>query len=96
MRKPFFYLANILWLGTATLILYYLLIKDSTLHLSIADFFLWASHCTKQGHLFVIGFLPIYLGLIIFGVGLFLYYLRSKLCHTFFQYSKRCPTIERN
>jgi hypothetical protein len=75
--------------------LYYLLVEDSILHLSIGDIFNWASHFAKLGHLIVIGFLPIYLGLLIFGVAILIIYLRSSLCPSLFHYVKRWIHIER-
>lgn len=77
MRKHLFYIVNFVWLSLATSLLYYLLVQDTTLHLSISDILDWASHCTKHGHLLVIGLLPIYLGLIIFGAAVLFIYLRS-------------------
>jgi len=79
MRKHLLHIVNFFWLSIATGLLYYLLVQDRTLHLSISDILIWANHCTKHGHLFVIGFLPIYLGLIIFGAAILAVYLRSSL-----------------
>lgn len=95
MRKHIFYIANIFWLATASVLLYYLLVEDSVFHISIADIFGWASHFAKLGHLVVIGFLPIYLGLLIFGAAILIVYLRSSLCPTLFHYLKRWLHNER-
>lgn len=93
MKKRLFYIVNFVWLSIALSLLYYFLVLDTTLHLSIADIFDWASHCTKQGHLLVIGLLPIYLGLIIFGAAILFIYLRSQLWPILSQYLKQCFQI---
>jgi len=79
MRKYIFNLLNFFWLTTATSLLYYLLVQDHTLHLSIPDIMNHASHSAKGEHICIIGLIPIYLGLIIFGAGLLFVYLRSNL-----------------
>ena len=95
MRKHLYYALNFFWLTAATGLLYYLLVQDRTLHLSISDMLDWANHCTKHGHLFVIGFLPIYLGLIIFGAAVLFIYLRTHLWPLISHYLRRWFHIER-
>lgn len=88
MKKRLFYIVNFAWLTIVLSLLYYLLVLDTTLHLSIADLFDWARHCTKQGHLLVIGLLPIYLGLLIFGATILFIYLRAQVWPILSQYLK--------
>jgi hypothetical protein len=95
MRKHLLQLINLFWLTMATGLLYYLLVQDRTLHLSIPDILDWAGHCTKPGHLFVIGFLPIYLGLIIFGAAMLFIYFRSSLWPLLSHYLKQWLHIGR-
>jgi len=89
MRKQFFVVINFLWLGFASFFLYYFLIQENILHSSISEILQWANHCTKHGHLFVIGLLPIYVGLIIFGAALLTLYLRAALWPIFSHYFSR-------
>lgn len=77
MRKRLFYVVNLLWLSIGMCLLYYLLVKDNYFHLSIAGFMALTNQFARLGHICIIGFLPIYLGLIIFGVALLFLYIRS-------------------
>src|SRR5579872_5210436 len=79
MRKHLFYLINFFLLTAAVCLLYYFLLQNTMLHLSISEILDFAHKCTKYAHLFIIGFIPIYLGLIIFGTALFFNYLYSFL-----------------
>ncbi len=79
MRKNLFKLVKIAWLIIALYSLYYLLVQDTSLHLSISEILNFAKNCTENEHIFLIGLIPIYLGLIIFGAALLLFYLRSTL-----------------
>jgi len=74
-------ISNFLWLSLVICLLYYLLVEDNVLHLSISAILTYANQFTKHGHLCVIGFLPIYLGMVIFGAAILLGCLRSLLSH---------------
>lgn len=95
MRKHILHLVNFFWLFVATGLLYYLLVQDNTLHLSISDILAWANHCTKHGHLFIIGLLPIYLGLIIFGAAILPIYFRTTVWPIISHYIRQCFYIRR-
>lgn len=77
MRKQLFYIVNFLWLLTALYFLYYLLMEDN--YLSITNLMTLANQFAKLGHICLIGFLPIYLGLIIFGMALLFFYIRARV-----------------
>lgn len=63
----------------ATYLAYYLLLQDNCLHTSIG-FILSHSHgLALKEHLIVLGLLPIYIAMIIFGAGLLAAYLGSTL-----------------
>ena len=82
-KRVYSKISDFLWVSLALCILYYLLVEDNILHLSISSILAWANQFTKHGHLFVIGFLPIYLGVVIFGAATLIVYLRSLLSHCF-------------
>ncbi|HSW71324.1 MAG TPA: hypothetical protein VLH77_05030 [Gammaproteobacteria bacterium] len=77
MRKPLIHLFKIFWLTMASFLLYSLLLQDTPF--SISEMVDYASHCTKNGHILVIGLLPIYLGLLIFGAALLFIYLPTRI-----------------
>jgi hypothetical protein len=68
---------------------YELLLCDNFLHLSIGSIVGWAHHQSTQIHLVILGFIPVYLGAVIFGAAtLSLYigaYLQSWLNRLFFK-----------
>lgn len=54
---------------------YYLLLQDNIFHLSISSIIAYSHHLAIQKRLLVVGLLPIYIGLMIFGaaiLGIFL------------------------
>ena len=60
---------------TTCYIAYYLLLTDNSLHSSIASIIDYAHHLSIKEHLIILGLLPIYIAVMIFGsatVGLYL------------------------
>lgn len=49
---------------------YYLLISDNSLHCSIATFIRYGHSLSVKQHLFLLGMLPIYIAIVIFGSAL--------------------------
>ena len=66
-------------IGGVGCFLYYLLLLDDLLPFSIAAVMSNMNDLTGHGHVFVVGFLPIYVALMIFGAGVFAIYLGSFL-----------------
>lgn len=96
IKKEFFFnLGSILCVMTAIYFIYYLLLKDDWLSLSIASMLSWTNHLTLHWHLLAIGMLPIYLAFIIFGTAIIGIYLGSAiqrwLMHIF--HHKHHPTL---
>jgi len=63
----FFNAITIICVMVAIYIVYYLLLEDNLLHLSISSIIKLDRHLTKHGHFFIIGLLPIYIACMIFG-----------------------------
>jgi hypothetical protein len=95
MKTKILRLFSVFWLLLTIGLIYYLLVEDRALHLSISDIIKWASHCPKNGHILLIGLLPIYLGAVIFGISFLFLYLRSSLWSFLSHYLKRCLHISR-
>jgi hypothetical protein len=60
---------------------YYFLIQDNFAHLSVSSIIDHANHLSLNKHVFVLGLVPIYIGLVIFGISTLGMYLASKLYH---------------
>ena len=68
-------LSIIIALITTCYFAYYLLLRDNYLHSSISSIINYAHHLAIREHLLILGLLPIYIALMIFGsatVGLYL------------------------
>jgi ABC-type transport system involved in cytochrome c biogenesis permease component len=72
-------LGGILCLLVTAFFIYHLLLKDSLLSLSISLMSALTSHMTKHWHVLVVGLIPVYLALIIFGAAILSIYLGSAI-----------------
>ena len=68
---------SMICLGTVAYAIYYVLIKDNLLPLSITSILSWTNHLTQHWQVLAIGLLPIYLALVIFGTAVLGIYLGS-------------------
>lgn len=68
-------------IGSAMIIVvtYYLLLKDTFLHTSISSILNRAQSFTLEGHLLVLGLLPFYIALMVFGAAFLVLYIGSSL-----------------
>ncbi|RDI42411.1 hypothetical protein [Aquicella lusitana] len=71
---------------TAIYMAYYLLLHDNFLHSSIASIIDSANRLNIKEHLLIVGLLPIYIAMMIFGAALAGVYLGSKLQLLFDRY----------
>lgn len=58
---------------------YYLLLSDSFMHISVGEIIANAHQLSMKKHLLVLGLIPIYIGLMIFGTAILGMYLGSLL-----------------
>lgn len=72
-------LGGFICLVVAVYLLYCLLLRDNMMPFSIYSVFSSINHWAKDWHIIVIGLLPIYLALMIFGTAMFGVYLGSAI-----------------
>ena len=72
-------LGAIICLAFASYLLYYILLHDNLLPFSIHSVLLNVNHLAKNWHVIVIGLLPIYLALMVFGTAILGIYFGSAL-----------------
>lgn len=70
---------GILCLITTAYALYYLLLNDKLLPISISSITTFTSHCTTHWHILAAGLIPVYLALIIFGTAILSLHFGSAL-----------------
>ena len=58
---------------------YYLLVRDNFLHLSISSIIDYSGNLDIQAHLLILGLLPIYISMVIFGTTVLGYYVSNKI-----------------
>lgn len=63
----------------AATVVYYLLLSDNCIHCSISYLVRYSHTLTVKKHLLLLGMLPIYIGLIVFGTSLIFASLNTKL-----------------
>lgn len=68
-------MAGTFWFMACGYIVYYLLICDNHLHTSIRSIITSSQSLDVKHHLLILGLLPIYIGIMIFGSGLMSLYL---------------------
>ncbi len=78
-KRTFFSLTNMLVLAVICFAVYYLLLEDNIFHASINSIIGQSQQLTLKSHLLVLGILPIYIGLVVFGAVLIVMYVRSAL-----------------
>lgn len=87
MKKRFsFHIGSLITFTGVFYLAYYLLLEDNPLHLSIASIINYSHPLAIKKHLLVVGFLPIYISMIIFGAALLGIYLGSALQNLFARY----------
>lgn len=74
-----YFIHNFIVASIVTGIIYYLLVRDNFLHLSISSIIDYAGHLDIQTHLLVLGVLPIYISMVIFGTTVLGYYVSNKV-----------------
>ena len=72
-------LGGFICLVAAVYILYYLLLRDNMMPLSIYSVLSSINHWAKDWHVIVIGLLPIYLALMVFGTAMLGVYLGTAI-----------------
>ena len=72
-------LGGMICLVAAVYVLYYLLLRDNILPFSIHSMLFNINHWAKNWHVIVIGLLPIYLALMVFGTAIIGIYFGSAL-----------------
>ena len=77
-RLAHFNIGILIALAASLYIAYYLLLKDNFLHISISDIINNAHQFKSQKHMLVLGFLPIYIGTIVFGFAMLGVYIGSR------------------
>lgn len=75
---------------------YSLLLQDNFLHTSISSIILRARHLEVKAHLIVLGFLPIYIGAVIFGSVMLGIYVGSSTKQLFERYIKKAGISQKN
>lgn len=70
---------TILTLMFVCLLAYYLLLQDNFLDMSISSIIAKSNHLELKKHLIVLGFIPIYIAMIIFGTAMLGVYIGSSL-----------------
>ena len=76
-RLAHFNIGIVIALAVSLYIAYYLLLKDNFLHISISDIINNTHQFKSQKHMLVLGFLPIYIGTIVFGFAMLGVYIGS-------------------
>ena len=69
-------------------VVYYLLLFDNYLHISISSIISHSHHLQDRKHLLVLGLLPIYIAAMIFGAAMLSIYLGSRLEYFRHRHSK--------
>jgi len=72
-------LANIIAICAMTFIVYYILVCDNVLNLSVSAIIDWSHKLSLHKHLVVLTLIPIYIAVIIFGAALLSIYLSAIL-----------------
>ncbi|EKD71339.1 MAG: hypothetical protein ACD_46C00207G0001 [uncultured bacterium] len=68
-------LSIIIALAIALSVSYYMLVRDNSFHASISSIIQYSQHANVKKHLLILGLLPIYIGVIIFGAAIVGIYL---------------------
>jgi hypothetical protein len=72
-------LGGLLCLLATVYFIYYLLLKDNLLPFSVSSVLAFGNQWSKHWHIFAVGLVPIYLGLIIFGTSVLSLYVGTAL-----------------
>lgn len=74
-------IGSIVMLMMASYLAYYLLLDNNWLHTSIASIINTTQDLPFESHLLIVGLIPIYVGVIVFGAGLLGIYWGNRLQH---------------
>lgn len=97
MKKKFRF--NIIMIATFITILYgayYLLLHDTFLHTSISSIIAHSHQLARQNHVLVLGLIPVYIALMIFGTSIFGIYLGAKIQQFVYTNSAQRQNEEKN
>ena len=72
-------ISTIAALMIAVYLAYYLLLRDNFLHCTITSIIHYTAHLSIKEHLIVLGLLPIYIAMMIFGAAILGIYLGSRI-----------------
>lgn len=89
MKKWKLNLGAMITLSAMTYAVYYLLIYDNFLNISISSIIAYSHQLTIRAHLLVLGLLPIYIAAMIFGAGILGFYLGGALQQLFVRTSSK-------
>lgn len=82
-------ISHIIAIFTAGYLIYYLLLCENCLHSSITEIINYTDHMEMMSHMIVLGLLPIYIGVLVFGAAMFGLYLGSLIQHLTFKFIKK-------
>ena len=78
-KKILLKISTLIPIGAAFYLAYYLLLKDTFLHVSISSIIMYANSLNIQKHLLILGLLPVYIAAMIFGAVILGSYIGSSL-----------------
>lgn len=76
-----FNIGTIIAFTALSYVVYYLLVSDNSLHISIGYIISHTHHMALKKHLIVLGLLPVYIAIMVFGAATLGTYIGSSLQH---------------